>query len=175
MKKYIITALVLSVSTLVSAKHSDAQELFTQDAHPQEYCLALNIYHEARGSNFADQVAVADVVLNRVQDKRYPDTVCNVVYDGKKKPSWKDPSVMVMVRNQCQFSWYCDGKSDTPLDTDAWRRAQQSAYMMMNYDEFRGITEGATHYHANYVSPGWARRLQLIGRIGDHIFYRWND
>ena len=173
MKKYIITALVLSVSTLVSANHSVAQELFTQNAHPQEYCLALNIYHEARGSNFADQAAVADVVLNRVDDARYPNSIREVVYQGKQKPSWKDPNVMVMVRNMCQFSWYCDGKSDTPLDTDAWRRAQQTAYMMVAYNDFRGISEGATHYHANYVKPSWARDFQLIGRIGDHIFYRW--
>ena len=158
---------------LFAAATAQAQELFTEEAHPQEYCLALNIYHEARGSNFADQAAVADVVLNRVQDERYPDSICEVVYQGRQKPSWKDPSVMVMVRNQCQFSWYCDGKPDDPKDTDAWRSAQQTAYMMVAYQDFRGITEGATHYHANYVKPSWARDFQLIGRIGDHIFYRW--
>ena len=158
---------------LFAAATAQAQELFTEEAHPQEYCLALNIYHEARGSNFADQAAVADVVLNRVQDERYPDSICEVVYQGRQKPSWKDPSVMVMIRNQCQFSWYCDGKPDDPKDTDAWRSAQQTAYMMVAYQDFRGITEGATHYHANYVQPNWARDFQLIGRIGDHIFYRW--
>jgi len=168
MKTFIMTAVMLFVATT-----ANTQELFKQSSHPQEYCLALNIYHEARGSNFADQAAVADVVLNRVDDARYPDSICEVVYQGKQKPSWKDPNVMVMVRNMCQFSWYCDGKSDEPKDTDAWRQAQQTAYMMSVHNDFRGITEGATHYHANYVKPKWARDFQLIGRIGDHIFYRW--
>ena len=82
-------------------------------------CLALNIYYEARGSNLADKAGVADVVLNRVKDTRYPNTICEVVHQGKQKPSWKDPNVMVMVRHMCQFSWYCDGKADTPQDEDA--------------------------------------------------------
>jgi len=171
MKKLILATAMLFA---VTAAQAEAQELFTKEAHPEEYCLALNIYHEARGSNFADQAAVADVVLNRVDDSRYPNSVCNVVYDGRHKPSWKTGEP-VPIRNQCQFSWYCDGKSDDPKDTDAWRTAQQTAYMMMAYNDFRGITEGATHYHANYVTPSWARGFQLIGRIGDHIYYRWND
>jgi N-acetylmuramoyl-L-alanine amidase len=78
-----------------------------------------------------------------------------------------------MVRNMCQFSWYCDGKSDYPRDSEAWSKAQQTAYNMLYYQEYRGITEGSTHYHADYVSPKWARDLQLVGRIGVHIFYRW--
>ena len=171
MKKLILATVMLFA---VTAAQAQAQELFTKEAYPEEYCLALNIYHEARGSNFADQAAVADVVLNRVDDSRYPNSVCNVVYDGRHKPSWKTGKP-VPIRNQCQFSWYCDGKSDDPKDTDAWRKAQQTAYMMIAYNDFRGLTEGATHYHANYVSPSWARGFQLIGRIGDHIFYRWND
>ena len=117
-------------------------------------------------------MAVADVVLNRVQNTRYPDTICKVVHQGKQKPSWKEPTVMVMVRNKCQFSWYCDGKSDYPKDMDAWVEAQQVAYNMMIHKDARGITEGATHYHAKYVDPSWARHFQLIGRIGEHIFYR---
>ena len=92
------------------------------------HCLALNVYYEARGSNFADQVGVADVVLNRVNDRRYPNTVCDVVQQGKKKASWKDPNVMVMVKNACQFSWYCDGKADEPNNTDSWINAQTVAW-----------------------------------------------
>ena len=166
--------LILATAMLFAVTAAQAQELYREASNPQEYCLALNIYHEARGSNFADQMAVADVVLNRVEDNRYPDTVCEVVKQGKYKPSWKTGE-LIPVRNQCQFSWWCDGKSDEPKDTDAWRSAQQSAYMIMQYQDFRGITEGSTHYHATYVSPQWARGFQLIGRIGDHIYYRWND
>ena len=134
---------------------------------PDEYCLALNIYYEARGSNLADRVAVADVVLNRVQDTRYPNTICEVVYQGRKDANGN------MKRNQCQFSWYCDGKADRPGDEDRWIEAQTLAYQMIRFDDFRGISEGATHYHATYVSPSWARDFQMVGRIGAHIFYRW--
>jgi len=118
-------------------------------------------------------MAVADVVMNRVKHTHYPNTICEVVRQGKQKPSWKDPAVMVMVRNKCQFSWYCDGRSDWPTDMDAWVEAQQIAYNMIVYSDARGITEGATHYHATYVSPEWARDFALVGRIGEHIFYRW--
>lgn len=172
MKLYISAFCMLILANVANVALSD--DLYAKEKYPEEYCLALNIYYEARGSNFADQMAVADVVLNRVQDSRYPGNVCNVVYQGDHKPSWKDGSP-VPIRNRCQFSWYCDGKPDTPNDTDAWKRAQQSAYMMMTYGDFRGITEGATHYHADYVNPRWANSLQLVGRIGDHIYYRWLD
>jgi len=111
--------------------------------------------------------------MNRVEDTRYPNTICEVVKQGKQKPSWKDPNQMVMVRDACQFSWYCDGKSDEPQDRNAWINAQQIAWFMIWDRKHRGITEGATHYHAKYVSPRWAKDLQLVGRIGVHIFYRW--
>ena len=113
------------------------------------------------------------LVLNRVNDRRYPNTICEVVHQGKQKPSWKDPNKMVMVRDACQFSWYCDGKKDDPQDEDRWMEAQLIAYNMIEHGKFRGITEGATHYHATYVNPSWARTLQQVGRLGAHIFYRW--
>jgi spore germination cell wall hydrolase CwlJ-like protein len=125
-------------------------------------CLALNIYHEARGSNLADKIAVADVVMNRTEDRRYPDTVCGVVGQGVKKG-----------RTDCQFSWKCDGKGDIPEETDSWNQAKDIAYNMYVHEKYRGITEGATHYHATYVKPYWAKSLQLVGRIGSHIYYRW--
>ena len=77
-------------------------------------------------------------------------------------------------RHKCQFSWYCDGKADTIRDSDAWRMAQIIAYKIVHTDKMRGITEGATHYHADYVSPKWASKIQLVGSISTHIFYRWN-
>ena len=126
------------------------------------HCLALNVYFESRSSNLADKAAVADVVINRVNDSRYPNTVCEVVHDGYKKG-----------RRDCQFSWYCDGKADIPKEEDQWAEAQMIAWGMMKFEKYLGITEGATHYHATYVSPRWAKSLQLVGRIGAHIFYRW--
>lgn len=156
MKLYIMAAVMLFAASMAQA------QVITEEKHPEHYCLALNIYYEARGSNLADKAAVADVVLNRVKDTRYPNTICDVVQDGYKKG-----------RRDCQFSWYCDGKSDTPQDKDRWFEAQMISWGMLEFDKFRGITEGATHYHATYVSPRWAKSLQLVGRIGAHIFYRW--
>jgi len=164
MKKIILALAMLMAASSASA---NMNVLFNAENEPEVWCLAQNIYYEARGSNLADQAAVADVVLNRVKDDRYPDTICKVVKQGKQYADGR------MVRNRCQFSWYCDGKSDYPRDKDAWVAAQQTAYMMFYYDDYRGITQGATHYHAHYVGPEWARDLQLVGRIGVHIFYRW--
>ena len=84
--------------------------------------------------------------------------------------SWKPD---FPVRNRCQFSWYCDGKSDTPRDLDAWEKAMLVAsgvYHGQVYD----LVEGATHYHAHYVTPEWASSKTYITRIEDHIFYRWD-
>ena len=172
--KNLFVALALIIGISSTSKAESQSFSFDEEQFPQVHCLAHNIYYESRGSNFADQAAVADVVLNRVNDRRYPDTVCEVVHQGKQKPSWKDPNVMVMVRNACQFSWYCDGKADIPHPGDAWVNAQTVAWKVMQFGEFRGISEGATHYHATYVNPTWAGSLQLVGTIGKHIFYRWN-
>lgn len=163
--KNFLTALIVIMSA--STVKADMNILFTPENEPEAWCLAQNVYYEARGSNLADQAAVADVVLNRVKDTRYPNTICKVVNQGRQRADGS------MVRNMCQFSWYCDGKSDYPRDKDSWASAQQTAYMMIYHGDYRGITEGATHYHAKYVNPSWARDLQLIGRIGVHIFYRW--
>ena len=144
--------------------------------------MAKNIYFEAKSEPIAGQYAVSDVVLNRVKDSRFPNTICEVVYEAQMRESWKtkkDPDLpqserkFYPVRDRCQFSWFCDGKSDEVKDGDAWRRAQEIAYKIVNDYKHRGLTEGATHYHATYVSPKWAPRLDLVGRIGTHIFYRW--
>ena len=191
MKKLLATAFTIAISVLgvttsaetlvptVGKVQLNETLTFNEQQFPEVNCMALNIYYEARGSNLADQYAVADVVLNRVEDTRYPDTICEVVKQGKQKPSWKDPTKMVMVRNACQFSWYCDGKADIPRDMDSWERAQSIAWDIVQWDNFRGITEGATHYHAHYVNPDWNKSkpgfsITRLGRIGVHIYYRWN-
>lgn len=164
---------ILTGSIIVGGMASASAEISNRQTAMQLECLAMNIYYEARGSNLADKAGVADVVLNRVNDGRYPDSICGVVQQGKQKPSWKDETKMVMVRNKCQFSWYCDGKADNPQDEDRWQEAQLIAYNMIEYNKFRGISEGATHYHATYVNPSWAKTLQQVGRLGSHIYYRW--
>jgi len=132
-------------------------------------CIALNVYHEARDQPFIGQVAVAQVVMNRVRDDRYPNTACGVVEQGPTY-SWTDG---FPVRNRCQFSWYCDGKSDKARDKEAWNQAVTIAHGVYygNLDDF---VEGATHYHAHYVYPEWAETKTKVVRIGDHIFYRWD-
>lgn len=167
MKKFMAVLFLMFVST--SANADEFVELYTQEEYPQHYCLALNIYYEARGSNLADRAGVANVVMNRVNDRRYPGTICAVVQQGRQDSNGN------MIRNQCQFSWFCDGKSDQPVDNDMWVESQMLAWQMIEDGKYRGLTEGATHYHANYVSPRWARELQLVGRIGAHIFYRWEN
>lgn len=131
-------------------------------------CLALNIYHEARDQPFIGQVAVAQVVMNRIQDERYPNNPCDVVRQGPTYSWTKD----FPVRHRCQFSWYCDGKSDKAKDKEAWDQSVTIAHGVYhgNLDDF---VEGATHYHAYYVYPEWAETKTKVVRIGDHIFYRW--
>ena len=162
MKHFITAVMLLFVTGPASAQNFELEKLF-----PQVECMALNIYYEARGSNLADKAAVADVVLNRVNDTRYPNTVCEVVKQGLQDANGN------MRRNKCQFSWYCDGKADNPQNQDLYVEAQSIAWNMVEEGKYRGITEGATHYHATYVNPRWASTLQLVGRIGAHIFYRW--
>ena len=133
----------------------------------QLQCMSLNIYHEARSDSTLGQEAVGMVVMNRVFDKRYPDTVCDVVYQAHVNGNGNP------IRNKCQFSWYCDGKSDKPLDTVRYEEAQRTAtWVMDNYGEERDITSGAIMYHASYVNPYWAKAYSKTSRIESHIFYK---
>ena len=154
------------------------KEIFTVEAEPEVKkddieCLALNIYHEARSDNYAGQLAVADVVMNRIESRRFPDTVCDVVKQAKTRVNWKGN--VVPIRHACQFSWYCDGLDDDPFDEFAWEKAVMLAERSLTNQSFRGITEGSTHYHATYVTPDWVndRGMQSVGQIGQHKFYRW--
>ena len=136
-------------------------------------CLALNTYHEAKNQSMIGQIAVAEVVMNRVQDKRFPNSVCEVVKQGPTRPSWEDPKKEYLIKHRCQFSWYCDGKSDVPKNEKAWKKAQDYAYLVLYNRIAIDVTEGATHYHATYVKPSWAKTKTRTTRIESHIFYRW--
>ena len=124
-------------------------------------CLALNVYFEARNDTMVGQYAVAQVVMNRVQSSKFPNDVCSVV-----KQSRNDGT--------CQFSWYCDGKSDRPREPYAWAYAQMVAADVLQGQGFDTIdmTQGATHYHANYVRPYWADKLEYTVTYGSHLFYK---
>jgi spore germination cell wall hydrolase CwlJ-like protein len=139
------------------------QIMLEQDIH----CLALNIYFEARGDSVTGQRAVAWVTLNRVKSADFPNTVCEVVYQAKLDKAGK-PKL-----NQCQFSWFCDGKADKPIDEELWQQAKSIAeYIIRRYQYDTDPTEGATFYHADYVKPSWSRSFERTVRIDNHIFYK---
>lgn len=135
-------------------------------------CLALNAYWEARNQPLAGQIAVSQVVMNRVESEYFPDTVCEVITQGPTRPSWKNPLNEVPVRHRCQFSWYCDGKADDPTDADAWAQALFVAQGVW-YGQVDDKVDGSLWYHADYVTPEWASEKGKRAYIGDHIFYGW--
>ena len=139
------------------------------DENGDTFCLAQNIYFEAGNQPLAGKIAVAHVVLNRLEHKSYPNNVCGVVYQAKLRESWAGN--MIPIRNQCQFSWYCDGKSDEPLDTKTWLEVLRIARDIQD-GAWADITEGATHYHATRVNPYWADSLNETVIINEHIFYK---
>jgi len=122
-------------------------------------CLATAIYFEARGEPKRGQIAVGQVILNRVRSPVFPETICGVVYQGQ-------------MHKGCQFSFTCDGHTDNPKDNAQWSLAQDLANKIMEGEEWLPEVGYSTYYHANYVSPRWARSMNKIDRIGRHIFYK---
>ncbi|MAL09757.1 MAG: cell wall hydrolase [Maricaulis sp.] len=123
-------------------------------------CLATAVYYEARGEGFSGQVAVAEVIMNRVAHSAYPDTVCGVVFQGSER------------RTGCQFSFTCDGSINRSPRGRAWRRAQLvSEHVMLGFAP--AVTRNATHYHTVAIDPHWSGSLVRTGTIGEHIFYRF--
>lgn len=126
-------------------------------------CLALNDYWEARGEPLRGRLAVAQVVLNRVADARYPDTVCEVVYHDLAPD----------LPRACQFSWTCDGRPATPTDAVAWTHAVKLAAAVLEADAaLEDPTNGALWYHATHVQPAWRTQFAKAEVIGRHVFYR---
>ena len=138
----------------------------------QSGCLAAALYFEARGESRLGQIAVAQVIVNRAKSGYFPDSICRVVWQNSHR------------KNRCQFSFTCDGKADRIKDRKSWIVAKQIALQFMNDADpmisphtqhpaklLTRNTRRSTHYHANYVSPGWSRKLQRMGQIGQHIFY----
>jgi spore germination cell wall hydrolase CwlJ-like protein len=122
-------------------------------------CLATNIFFEARGEDLMGKLAIAEVTINRVASDKYPDNVCDVVWQRK------------------QFSWTHDGKHDDPsrftskTDKEAWRDSQVMAHMVMS-GELPLAHTGITMYHAEYVEPYWVEHYNYSGQIGKHLFYK---
>jgi len=122
------------------------------------FCLAMNIYHESRGEPVQGQFAVAEVTLNRVDSPRFPDTICEVVKQSNK--------------NGCQFSWWCDSKSDRPKDKEAWEFSLLIARAYLRYQDTISHVGDATFYHADSVAPYWSKKFDKVTKVGRHVFYR---
>ena len=130
-------------------------------------CMSKNIYFEAAMESTAGKLAVAQVTMNRVRSHHYPNTVCKVITQGKHYSSG------FPVKDRCQFSWYCDGKLDDPPTTGSmWKASQEIAKYVLTTPDLKDITDGATHYHADYISsPRWANPRRRTVEIDTHIFY----
>ena len=122
-------------------------------------CLALNIYFEARNESLAGQFAVAEVTINRVNSKYYPDDVCKVVYKKGK--------------SACAFSWTCDGISDTPYEKEAYRKSLSIAKRFLENEKYISVVgDDALFYHNTSVKPYWLSDVKQIKIVGNHVFYR---
>jgi spore germination cell wall hydrolase CwlJ-like protein len=121
-------------------------------------CLAEAMYFEARGENVAGQLAVAEVILNRVDSVRYPDSVCGVVKQGAD-------------RKGCQFSYMCDGLKEHISNRRVFERIGKIAWLMLA-GKPRTLTDEALYFHATSVRPAWSRTFVRTTKIGRHIFYR---
>ena len=122
-------------------------------------CLATALYFEARGESVKGQFAVAEVILNRVDSRKYPNSICAVVNQGSKR------------RNACQFSYTCDGRADKIREKAVYETVAKIARLMIDGAP-RALTGGATHFHTTNVRPRWARRFPNTAKIGSHLFYR---
>jgi spore germination cell wall hydrolase CwlJ-like protein len=166
----ILGLLLIGWNLLVDRETANQERQATIDTKLRELrCLAENIYHEARSESLTGQQAVAWVTLNRSNDPRYPKGVCEVVRQARLDHRGNP------IPHQCQFSWYCDGRTDKISSKKDWDRAWTVAESVYeNYDRFPDPTMGAVMYHAVYMDsqPSWAASYTKAVRIDNHIFYK---
>ncbi|MEM6707189.1 MAG: cell wall hydrolase [Pseudomonadota bacterium] len=137
-----------------------------QAATDNHRCLALAMYWEAKAEGDRGMLAVGQVVLNRVAHEQFPDSICAVVTQGGETPP-------------CQFSWWCDGKSDRPREAENWAAAQRLAQQLMKLPERsrtrRDPTRGALFFHAKGMKTPWRIPRKKTATIGGHVFYALMD
>lgn len=143
-----------------SGRPSYASLIDPENLNKEERCLAEAVYFEARSEPEEGRAAVAQVVLNRVKSGLYPSTVCGVVYQNRAR------------KFACQFSFACEGKALKITEAESWKSAVRIAREVTFGQTYNAEVGGATHYHANYVRPFWAKRLKKMDVIGRHIFYK---
>jgi len=164
----ILSAGILMGMLFALTTHPAAGEETLRLVSRQDVCLAKNIYHEARNQDIIGKIAVGLVTLNRVKDSRFPDTICEVVFDSQKGLN------NMPKRHKCQFSWYCDGRSDRIHEQQAYDDIIEllGAIYLLSSSPVLDLTKGATHYHTYRVSPFWSSKLEKVAQFEDHIFYR---
>jgi len=146
------------------AAATSATAALSQSNAEDQKCLASAMYYEARDQGWRGMMAVGVVIQNRVDHPKYPDTICEVVRQGRY---WQGNPV----RHKCQFSYYCDGKPERPAEKESWTTAQGLAQLLLlGSIEIVGL-EDVTHYHATWVTPHWSKVFERRYRLGDHIFY----
>lgn len=155
----LLTPETLPDATAVSYSRKWISQQPKANGGEQWQCLAEALYFEARGESVKGQFAVAEVILNRVDSPRYPDSVCGVVNQGTGK------------KYRCQFSYTCDGNPESIHEPQAYAEVGKVAKLMISGAP-RALTGGATHYHTGRVMPNWARKFPLTAEIGTHLFYR---
>ena len=146
----------LTLAELIAARAAQVEQLAADN---QAHCLAQVVYFEARSESLEGQLAVAQVVLNRVATPRYPATICAVAFQNEHLPF------------RCQFSFACDGMPDKAYNMTAWRQARAVAQLALD-GAWDDITGRSTHYHALNAMPYWRNHLQQTVQLGRHIFYR---
>ena len=184
---------VMQTARAVMASLALSYEVETGESQnlDEVYCMAQNIYFEARHESMIGKIAVAHVVMNRIEDKGFPNTVCKVVKQGPIRESWKTKKDQNLadkdrkyypIRNRCQFSWWCDGHKDMlwvtykdgtiiPQNMTAWRDSIHVALFVINDKWKMDPTDGATfYYNPNIANPSWAGRYTETAIFGNHRF-----
>lgn len=171
----VMTAKALLMSMLMSTGPVDEIQF------EETYCMAQNVYYEARGESLKGKQAVGNVVLNRVKHKKYPNTICGVVYEARK---WEGK----IIRDMCQFAWYCDGLKDDPQlyykrnnkviapNMRDWITSVQVAMKLRERVWYLDPTRGATHYYNHNIStPSWSTVYPVTLVVENHTFLERND
>ena len=173
----VLTSIVMGLGTTSFMAHEGRE-----DMHHELYCLAVNAYHEARGAGMDDMIAVSQVVINRVEFADDDTTICEVVTEGPVRESWKtkrqkdlpkSQRVFYPIRDKCQFSWYCDGRSDAVKSRTGWEDAILAAYMVYSgYGEDR--VDGAMYYYAHntIARPKWPKDMTVTAVLRGHTYLR---
>lgn len=152
LRRMLLPGLIL-LATLLCVNDVRASNL--QEEH---HCLSLALYWEARGESARGMIGVGWTILNRTNSPHFPGTPCAVIYQGGEQ-------------HPCQFSWWCDGKSDRPRDRQSWSRARVIAADLLSKPP-PDPTHGALFYHSTTIRTPWKRKRTRTVRIGNHIFYR---